>query len=171
MTQQELTKIFIGEAIRRFNALKIGDKIGFLNYKNESFCWQKLSDDIAIATDIVAVKMFGELNDYEFSPLQAFLDDSISGMLDLPTGTFSIPDAETLHRLLPSADARKCSSNYWTSTGLSDTNNTVLIVDELGRFCPALPSKCIGVRPILNINLLYDVIISIQPINDIKEQE
>lgn len=170
MTQQELTKIFIGEAIRKFNALKIGDKIGFLNYKNESICWQKLSDDIAIATEIVAVKMFGETNDYAFSPLQAFLNNIGDG-LKLPSGTFSIPSAETLQRLLPSASARKCSSNYWTSTGLSDTNNTVLIVDELGRFCPALPSKCIGVRPILNINLLYDVIISIQPINDIKEQE
>lgn len=168
MTQQELTKIFIGEVIRRFNALKIGDKIGFLNYKNESICWQKLSDDIAIATEIVAVKMFGETNDYAFSPLQAFLNNIGDG-LELPSGTFSIPSAETLQRLLPSASARKCSSNYWTSTGLSDTNNTVLIVDELGRFCPALPNKCIGVRPILNINLLYDVIISIQPINDIKE--
>lgn len=168
MTQQELTKIFIGEAIRRFNALKIGDKIGFLNYKNESICWQKLSDDIAIATEIVAVKMFGETNDYAFSPLQAFLNNIGDG-LELPSGTFSIPSAETLQRLLPSASARKCSSNYWTSTGLSDTNNTVLIVDELGRFCPALPNKCIGIRPILNINLLYDVIISIQPINDIKE--
>lgn len=171
MTQKELISIFIEHVIRVHNGLKIGDKFDFSNCGNVNICWQKLSDDIAIATDIVAVKMFGELNDYEFSPLQAFLDDSISGMLDLPTGTFSIPDAETLHRLLPSADARKCSSNYWTSTSLSDTNNTVLIVDELGRFCPALPSKCIGVRPILNINLLYDVIISIQPINDIKEQE
>lgn len=160
MTQQELTKIFIGEAIRRFNALKIGDKIGFLNYKNESICWQKLSDDIAIATEIVAVKMFGETNDYAFSPLQAFLNNLGDG-LELPSGTFSIPSAETLQRLLPSADARKCSRNYWTATSLSDTNNTVLIVDELGRFCPALPSKCIGVRPILNIQLL----------NGLKEKE
>lgn len=161
MTQQELTKIFIGEAIRRFNALKIGDIYVFLNYKNEAIFWQKLSDDIAIAADIIDTKMFGETNDYAFSPLQAFLDDSIGGMLELPSGTFSIPSAETLHKLLPTADARKCSSNYWTLTSLSDTNNTVLIVDELGRFCPALPNKCIGVRPILNIQLL----------NDIKEKE
>lgn len=170
MTQQELISIFIGHAIKIHNGLEIGDIYVFLNYKNEAIFWQKLSDDIAIAADIIDTKMFGETNDYAFSPLQSFLD-KIGAVLELPTGTFSIPDAETLQRLLPTAEMRKCSSKYWTSTRLSDTNNTILIVDELGRFCPALPSKCIGVRPILNINLLYDVIISIQPINDIKEQE
>lgn len=170
MTQKELINTVLDSVKTEIKDLKIGDKFGFLNYKKAVIWWQKISDDIAIAVDIIDAKMFGETNDYAFSPLQAFLNNIGDG-LELPSGTFSIPSAETLQRLLPSASARKCSSNYWTSTGLSDTNNTVLIVDELGRFCPALPNKCIGVRPILNINLLYDVIISIQPINDIKEQE
>lgn len=157
MTQKELINTVLDSVKAEVKYLKIGDKFGFLNYKKAVIWWRKLSDDISIATDIIDTKMFGELNDYEFSPLQTFLDDSIGGMLELPSSTFSIPDAETLQSLLPTADARKCSSNYWTSTRLSDTNNTVLIVDELGRFCPALPNKCIGVRPILNIKLLNDI--------------
>lgn len=153
MIQKELINTVLDTVKNEIKDLKIGDKFGFLNYQNAVIWWQKISDDIAISIDIIDTKMFGELNDYEFSPLKVLLNQIGDG-LELPSGTFSIPSAETLHRLLPSSDARKCSSKYWTSTRLSDTNNTVLIVDELGRFCPALPNKCIGVRPILNIQIL-----------------
>lgn len=156
MTQKELINIFICEAKLRITTLKIGDKFRFLSHKDFAIEWQKISDDIAIATDTIDKKMFGETNDYSFSPLQELLN-KIGDGLDLLPKTFSIPDADTLHKLLPSAILRKCSSNYWTSTSLSDTNNTVLIVDELGRFCPALPNKSIGVRPILNIKILNEL--------------